>query len=174
MFNILFMPHLFRLVNMYSQWFDNESQDLQVSQQQLNALKAQFKDVQEKIAEHSKSLKQKESSLGEQEERLQVFLSFLFGFLSFLPTILLEEFLFIFSVSQTLFQAYQFKIQQKQKYVDEIAAILMKLNVTVPQGTAIDEPVGEFSWDDEVLFDIYSNRLIFFRLEQIANWISAM
>jgi hypothetical protein len=65
-----------RLVNMYSQWLDNESKDLQLSQEQLTQLKSKFKSVQEKIVENSKSLSQKESSLNEQEQRLSVALHY--------------------------------------------------------------------------------------------------
>jgi hypothetical protein len=69
---------------MYSQWFDSESTDMQLSQQQLEALKAKFKSVQAKIAEHSNSLKQKESSLTEQEEKLQVSFSSLCALVFFM------------------------------------------------------------------------------------------
>ena len=57
---------------MYSQWLDNESQNLQLSQEQLSQLKAQFKSIQERVSENSQSLKSKESSLSEQENRLSV------------------------------------------------------------------------------------------------------
>lgn len=53
-------------------------------------------------------------------------------------------------LSRLTMQAYQFKIQQKQNFIDELAALLKAKNQTVPQGTAIDEPVGELSWDAEV------------------------
>jgi hypothetical protein len=42
-------------------------------------------------------------------------------------------------------QAYQFKIQQKQMYLDQMADILKKLDQEVPQGTNLGE---EFLWDD--------------------------
>lgn len=57
---------------MYSQWLDNESKDLQLSQDQLAELKKKFKSVQDRISENSQSLDQKEASLNEQEERLSV------------------------------------------------------------------------------------------------------
>ena len=47
-------------------------------------------------------------------------------------------------------QAYQYKIQQKQAYIEQLSEILNKLNVTVPKGTAIDETAGDFAWDDDV------------------------
>eukprot|EP00047_Mylnosiga_fluctuans_P011249 m.20221 g.20221 ORF g.20221 m.20221 type:complete len:222 (+) comp3512_c1_seq1:51-716(+) len=61
------------LVNMYSQWFQSESSDMQMSEQQLAQLKEKFKAVQQKIQDHTNSLNQKEASLKEQEERLKAF-----------------------------------------------------------------------------------------------------
>lgn len=118
-----------RLVNMYSQWLDNESKDLQLSQDQLAELKKKFKSVQDKISENSQSLDQKEASLNEQEERLSVCVS---------------------TRHPLTVQAYQFKIQQKQNFIDELAGLLKAKNMSIPQGTAIDEPVGDLSWDAEV------------------------
>ncbi len=48
-------------------------------------------------------------------------------------------------------QAYQFKIQQKQQYLDEMASILEKLNRTAPN-TDIDAEFNEeeFVWDDDI------------------------
>ena len=116
---------------MYSQWLDNESQDLQLNQEQLLKLKAQFKDVQKKITDHSESLNLKETSLNEQEQRLSVTTT-------------------LVSIVLTTTKAYQFKIQQKQSYIDELANLLKAQNKTVPVGTNIDEPVGELTWEDEV------------------------
>ena len=45
-------------------------------------------------------------------------------------------------------QNYQFKIQQKQKFLDEMAEILRKLDQPVPN-TDIDAEAEEFIWDDE-------------------------
>lgn len=61
------------LVNMYSQWLDNESKDLQSNQENLAKLKDKFKSVQGKISQNSKSLSQKSSSLDEQDKRLKAY-----------------------------------------------------------------------------------------------------
>merc|ERR1712232_1553931 len=47
---------------------------------------------------------------------------------------------------------YQFKIQQKQRYLDEMAAIIRGLNMTAPN-TDIDAEPEEFIWDDEERVD---------------------
>ena len=47
-------------------------------------------------------------------------------------------------------QAYQFKIQQKQNFIDEMAAMIEKLNGKVPKGTSIDETADDLIWDDEL------------------------
>merc|ERR1712216_659833 len=49
-------------------------------------------------------------------------------------------------------QNYQFKIQQKQKFLDEMAGILTSLNRTAPN-TDIDAEPEEFIWDDEEFVD---------------------
>ncbi len=43
-------------------------------------------------------------------------------------------------------QAYQFKIQQKQMYLEQMADILKGLNQEVPDGVGLGE---EVEWDDE-------------------------
>eukprot|EP00039_Didymoeca_costata_P017927 m.331393 g.331393 ORF g.331393 m.331393 type:complete len:218 (-) comp16717_c0_seq1:153-806(-) len=48
-------------------------------------------------------------------------------------------------------QNYQFKIQQKQKFLDEMAEILTKLNQTAPVTDIDADP--EFIWDDEEISD---------------------
>lgn len=47
-------------------------------------------------------------------------------------------------------QAYQFKIQQKQNFIDEMATMIEKLTGQAPKGVAIDETVDDLVWDDEL------------------------
>jgi hypothetical protein len=47
---------------------------------------------------------------------------------------------------------YQFKIQQKQRFLDEMAAIITGLNMSAPD-TSIDADPEEFIWDDELLIN---------------------
>ena len=105
------------LVNLYSQWLDEDSSELELSQEQLAQLKDKLKTVTERISDHSSMLEAKSSTLQEKEERLS---------------------------------AYQFKIQQKQAYIEQLADVLVKLNSTAPRkGVAIDEEVDDLIWDDE-------------------------
>lgn len=48
-------------------------------------------------------------------------------------------------------KSYQFKVQQKQGFLDQMAVILSKLNMTVPKGIEMGaDPDDEFIWDDIV------------------------
>jgi len=46
--------------------------------------------------------------------------------------------------------SYQFKIQQKQNYLDQMAEVLRKLNHTNVPNTDIDADPDAFVWDDQV------------------------
>ena len=51
-----------------------------------------------------------------------------------------------------ILQKYQFKIQQKQSYIDQMAGILKGLNKTAPD-TSIDADPEDFYVDDDFEFD---------------------
>ena len=61
-----------RLVNLYSKWLDEDSSELELSQEQLAELKDQLKDVTEKVKAKTGSLGSKDESLVEKEQRLEV------------------------------------------------------------------------------------------------------
>eukprot|EP00045_Choanoeca_perplexa_P004090 m.35397 g.35397 ORF g.35397 m.35397 type:complete len:221 (-) comp12390_c0_seq1:77-739(-) len=46
--------------------------------------------------------------------------------------------------------AYQFKIQQKQNFIESMAAMIKKHTGQAPKGAAIDETVDDLVWDDEL------------------------
>ena len=46
-------------------------------------------------------------------------------------------------------QSYQFKIQQKQTYLDQMGEVLRTLNQTAPN-TDIDQDPEKYIWDDEI------------------------
>ena len=59
-------------MNLYSQWLDEDSSELELSQEQLAQLKDKLKTVTERISDHSSMLEAKSSTLQEKEERLSV------------------------------------------------------------------------------------------------------
>ena len=64
-------PPFRRLVRLYSQWLDEDSSELEVSQEQLASLKEQLAKVTEKISTNSDHLKTKDSTLQEKEDSLK-------------------------------------------------------------------------------------------------------
>lgn len=63
---------LSRLVNLYSKWLDEDSSELELSQEQLAQLKEQLKSVTGKISANSEQLGTKDLTLAEKEKRLTV------------------------------------------------------------------------------------------------------
>lgn len=61
-----------RLVNLYSKWLDEDSNELELSQEQLAQLKEQLKSVTGKISANSDQLQTKDLTLAEKEKRLTV------------------------------------------------------------------------------------------------------
>lgn len=72
---------LHRLVNLYSKWLDEDSTELELSQEQLTELKQQLKDITEKVSQHNSQLDAKSSTLQEKEERLAVSLLYILFYL---------------------------------------------------------------------------------------------
>merc|ERR1712224_183891 len=85
------------------------------SNEELESLKEQFKEVKAAIDATSKISKERSENLDDKERRLK---------------------------------NYQFKIQQKQNFLDEMATIIRALNMTAPD-TSIDAEPEAFVWDDE-------------------------
>ena len=54
-------------------------------------------------------------------------------------------------------QAYQFKIQQKQKFLEDLAGVLQGLNKTVPNVAIDADPFNEYVWDDDFEADGYKD-----------------
>eukprot|EP00052_Salpingoeca_macrocollata_P011482 m.88546 g.88546 ORF g.88546 m.88546 type:complete len:221 (-) comp18075_c0_seq3:126-788(-) len=61
------------LVSMYSKWLDEDSENLELSQTELNELKDKFKSMKDRIEKNSETLKGKEATLAEKEKRLQAY-----------------------------------------------------------------------------------------------------
>ena len=101
---------------MYSKWLDEDNEEIDISEETLQSLKDQLKDVQGKLSSHSEAQSAKSDTLEEKEKRLK---------------------------------AYQYKIQQKQEYLDKMADILVHLNQTKTKiNVAIDADPDEYIWDD--------------------------
>lgn len=104
------------LVDMYTQWLDEDHDTLELTEKQLAELKEQLKAVKEQLDEHGEVIDDKEASLEEKEQRLK---------------------------------AYQFKIQQKSDYLQQMAEVLAKLNMTKPEGLGFGESPEEYIWDED-------------------------
>jgi hypothetical protein len=53
------------------------------------------------------------------------------------------------SDKETTLRGYEFKIQQKQKWIEDMAKVIASLNGTVPKGTGLEETVDDLVWNDE-------------------------
>lgn len=110
-------------------------------------LQAQLKEMSGALKTHSDSQTEKSKALDEKEKRLHVR-----GALpSRQPPV---------TTSPRVpwpSQAYQFKIQQKQKFLEDLAGVLQGLNKTVPNVAIDADPFNEYVWDDDFEADGYKD-----------------
>lgn len=59
------------LVNMYSKWLDDETEEITINEDEMKSLQEQLKSVKNKIDAHKTSISDKELSLVEKEKRLK-------------------------------------------------------------------------------------------------------
>jgi hypothetical protein len=165
------------LVNMYSKWLDEDSEEMEVSKEEMTTLKEQLKTVQDNVKAHSESIGTKADALAEKEKRLTVsrrpnldqntrriyFYIIPRHTMASPPIVGLHikahgvcwgwcGLWIVTKLTDTVIptlQSYQFKIQQKQNYLDEMSEVLKKLNQSTPN-TEIDAEAEKYVWDDEV------------------------
>ena len=59
---------------MYSKWLDEDNEEIDISEETLQSLKDQLKDVQGKLSSHSEAQSAKSDTLEEKEKRLKALL----------------------------------------------------------------------------------------------------
>jgi hypothetical protein len=70
---------LLRLVDMYTQWLDEDQKDLEITEEDIKELKKELSDVKNKISAKSNVLSAQEETLNDKDERLHVWHTCLHG-----------------------------------------------------------------------------------------------